>query len=222
MGKKVFTGVVLEGKVMGNDLALEVSKSIREEITVDGTFAIYCKIQNVLLLLSEASSLFGLLPLYEANSKTYNLLPSHATLTEASHIEQTEQSTFKCKLCNKPMGRKNMRQHIGSHILKDNLENVCGFCGGQGCDIDISCGSGRGKTVSEVPQSRCDFYEKFSIKAAANGSKRSPCTNRPIHCPVCTRVVWFYMSFHYRSNHPDYPRNTWLRNDDEKISMQKL
>ena len=121
------------------------------------------------------------------------------------------------------MGRKKMRQHIGSHILKENLENVCGFCGVQGCDIDISCGSGRGKSISEVPQSRCDFYEKFSIKAAANGSKRSPCTNRPIHCPVCTRVVWFYnMSFHYQSNHPDYPRNTWLRNDDEKISMQKL
>ena len=54
-----------------------------------------------------------------------------------------------------------MRWHIGSHILKDNLENVCGFCGVQGCDIDISCGSGRGKTVSEVPQSRCDFYEKL-------------------------------------------------------------
>ena len=75
MGKKVFTEVVLEGKVMGNDLALKVSKSIREEITVDGTFAIYCKIQNMLLSLSETSSLFGLLPLYEANSKTYKLLP---------------------------------------------------------------------------------------------------------------------------------------------------
>ena len=223
VGKKVFTGVVLEGKAMGNDLALKVSKRIREEITVGGTFAICCKIQNMLLSLSEASSLFVLLPLYEANSKTYKLLPYHAALTEASHIEQTEQGTFKCKLCNKPMGRKKMRQHIGSHILKDNLENVCGFCGVQGCDIDISCGSGRGKTVSEVPQSRCDFYEKFSIKAAANGSKRSPCTNRPIHCPVCTRVVWFYnMSFHYQPNHPDCPRNTWLINDDEKISMQKL
>ena len=70
VGKKVFTGVVLEGKVMGNDLTLEVSKRTREEITVDGTFAIYCKIQNMLLSLSEASSLFGLLPLYEANSKT--------------------------------------------------------------------------------------------------------------------------------------------------------
>ena len=40
VGKKVFTGVVLEGKVMGNDLALKVSKSIPGEITVDGTFAI--------------------------------------------------------------------------------------------------------------------------------------------------------------------------------------
>ena len=89
----------------------------------------------MLLSLSEASSLFELLPLYEANSKTYKLLPYHSTLTEASHIEQTEQTTFKCKLCNKPMGRKKMRQHIGSHILKDNLENVCGFCGVQGCDI---------------------------------------------------------------------------------------
>ena len=57
-GKEVFSGTILEGKVIGSNLSLVASKATREEITVDRAFTIYCKIQNM-------------------------LLPYHSTLTEA-------------------------------------------------------------------------------------------------------------------------------------------
>ena len=45
---------------------------------------------------------------------------------------------------------KNMRRHVGGHIPKEKLVNVCGFCGLSGCSIGIMCGSGRSKTASQV------------------------------------------------------------------------
>ena len=44
---------------------------------------------------------------------------------------------IKCKLCEKQLLIKNMRKHIGFHILNDSLEDVSGFCGMSGCSIDI-------------------------------------------------------------------------------------
>ena len=46
---KVFSGTILEGKVIGNNLSLKTSKVTREEVTVDVVFTVYCKIQNMLL-----------------------------------------------------------------------------------------------------------------------------------------------------------------------------
>ena len=42
-------------------------------------------------------------------------------------------------------------------MLKEELVNVCGFCGLSGCSIGITCGSGCGKTTSAVLSPNCDI-----------------------------------------------------------------
>lgn len=117
-----------------------------------------------------------------------------------------------------------MRQHVGAHILKENLLNACDYCcGGQGCSINITVGSGRGQTASGVPQSPCQYSEKFSIKSASKGSKTSICTNTPKQCKVCKRVFWYHNMFkHFESSHPDYPRDEWIIKDDDKTFTLNL
>ena len=114
-----------------------------------------------------------------------------------------------------------MRQHVGFHILNEDIEssqNVCGFCGSaDSCDISICRGSGRGKTASEIPQSTCSYFEKFSLKSAAKSTKTSPCTNRPIECATCKRIFWSYNMHKYsESNHSDFDRQKWMVTDEEK------
>ena len=85
------------------------------------------------------------------------------------------------------------------------------------CDITISRGSGRGKTASEVPQSTCIYFEKFSLKSASKVTKTSPCTNRPVECPTCKRIFWSYnMYSHYKENHPDYGKDNCLISEEER------
>ena len=171
---------------------MKTSKVTREEVTVDGVFTIYCKIQNMLLPLSEASSLMETLPTHGHGGKTYKLLPYHPTLTGASQIERIGQRKYKCKLCNTLVHRKKMRQHIDSHIVKDSMTNVCEFCGVEGNakgEVNIVSESGRGKSTSEVPNSSCDLFESFSITSVAKRSNRSPCTARPLPCLSLYRMV---------------------------------
>ena len=226
MGRKVFSGTILEDKVIGNNLSLKTSKIIREEVTVDGVFTIYCKVQNMHLPLSEASSFMETLPLHGDGGKTYKLLPYHPTLTEASQIEWIEQSKYKCKMCNKLVNRKKMKQHIGSHIVKGGMTNVCGFCGVEGnvkCKVNIVSGSGRGKNTSDVPNSSCGLFETVSITYGAKTSSRSPCTNRPIHCLICRCIEWSYnMFYHYQTYHSDYPGDDWTLCNEEEMAMEKL
>ena len=117
-----------------------------------------------------------------------------------------------------------MRWHVGAHILRDDLKNACGFCGLIGkCDIKIVKGSGKGQTASEVPKSACDYFEKFSIVAAGKGSKRSPCTNRPVECHICKRMFWSYnMYHHFESSHSDHPKCDWVIKQEEKVAVSKI
>ena len=60
------------------------------------------------------------------------------------------------------------------------------------------------KTYSEYP-----YYAQMLYQAAAQFSKSSPCTNVPIHCPICPtsvskapQTIWKYNAlFHLTSEH---------------------
>ena len=54
----------------------------------------------------------------------------------------------------------------------------------------VSCGSRHGKTASKIISSNCDYKVKFSLEAAEKSTKSSPCTNRPVSCPVCNMILW--------------------------------
>ena len=111
---------------------------------------------------------------------------------------------FSCKLCDQEVDTKQMRLHVGKHILKDKLSNVCGFCGIPGCSIAFEKSSGRGATATLSANSNCAYRSKFSLKAAEKVTKSSPCTNRPVSCPMCNIVVWSYMmDSHYIHVHPN-------------------
>ena len=71
--------------------------------------------------------------------------------------------------------------------------------------------------ASEIPQSSCSYFEKFSIKSAAKLTKTSPCTNRPIECPTCKRIFWSYNMYkHFQVNHSDFDREIWMVTEEEK------
>ena len=171
----------------------------------------YVKMMHSKLELSEARKTFDMLPVKPGNHGSTRLLPYHSSLSETSTSDSTTETKIKCKICEKLVNRKKMRLHVGAHILKDNIKGACGFCGEKvdvgRCNIEIVKGSGRGQTSSEVPRSGCDYFEKFSLLSVSKGSQRNPCTNRPVECPICKRVFWFYNMYdHAEDYHPDYPR----------------
>ena len=98
------------------------------------------------------------------------------------------------------------RTHVGKHILKEHLGDVCGFCGMVGCSIDLIKGSCRGSSVTLTAGSNCSYKCKFSLKAAEKPTKSGPCTNRPIRCYICAVVKWSYsLPKHFRDMHTDHP-----------------
>ena len=129
------------------------------------------------------------LPISVTKVSKSKLLPYDESLTECLGTE-VKVNKIKCKLCEKQLLDKKMRKHIGSHILIDSLEDVCGFCGMSGCSIGIVQGSGRGKTASKIISSDCEYRVKLSLKAAEKSTKSSPCTNRPVTCNLCNVTEW--------------------------------
>ena len=93
-----------------------------------------------------------------------------------------------------------MRNHVGSHILhalRNNVDpigchlrsvgkNTCGFCGQDNCFTQLKLKKYGGFSVA----SNCPYhYSGMQYKKAAEFSKTNPCTNVPIHCPLCPPAV---------------------------------
>ena len=113
-----------------------------------------------------------------------------------------------------------MRNHVGSHILhalrntKDLKachlgsigENPCGFCGQDTCFTQLKFKKHDSFSIS----SNCPFhYSGMQYKKAAEFSEALPCTNVPIHCPLCPTsvsgdppTIWKYNAlYHLISEH---------------------
>ena len=119
-----------------------------------------------------------------------------------------------------------MRQHFGLHIIKKETaksQNVCGFCGVV-CGNQINLVKGSATNKNYVPKSDCLYFHNFSLKSASKSSARSPCTNRPINCPNCNKVIWSYNAkFHYKEDHPllELPSILFIE-ENEKNSVLSL
>ena len=101
-------------------------------------------------------------------------------------------NNFTCKQCGVLVNPKQMRKHVGVHILKDGLRNLCGFFGLVGCTIDLVTGSERRKTTTLTAGGNYRYTVKFSLKSAEKSTKSGPCTNRPIRSNICKSIYWSY------------------------------
>jgi len=76
------------------------------------------------------------------NLKTINnpfLSDSISTIFEIKKSLSVDE-LYKCKICKKKFEKERMRQHIGKHIISNDITNhskLCGFCGQVGCHIAI-------------------------------------------------------------------------------------
>ncbi|KAF9012121.1 hypothetical protein BDZ89DRAFT_1167353 [Hymenopellis radicata] len=121
----------------------------------------------------------------------------------------------------KHKGTEKMRAHCGQHILYhsrklsdprlEGIEDVphigpnpCGWCGlgDTECVVQLIR---EGKKKTPKIYSNCDYhYETMRYQHAAEFSDTSPCTNVPIHCPICDvsvsgeqRTFWKYNAVHH-------------------------
>lgn len=92
-------------------------------------------------------------------------------------------------------------RHMGAHILHDpklkGTSSPCGWClrSGPGCAVYVRK-NGRDGYKIDPDLSRCQSGVRvFSFKPASEFTKRSPCTNHPLLCPLCLKgspAVWKY------------------------------
>jgi hypothetical protein len=113
-----------------------------------------------------------------------------------------------CMLCGNFQKLAAMRNHVGAHILPscrgiklDLKQSVgieaCGFCGLDGCQIQLTVVSKKGKATIA---SSCKYHHSTMLyKAASKSTRTTPCSNVPIHCLLCPlsasgqlHTIWKY------------------------------
>jgi hypothetical protein len=130
-------------------------------------------------------------------------------------------------------------QHIGSHILYDPavvqaVEPLCGLCLRPSplCEYYLSKGKGaHGKLrVNQKMSKGCLLKMKFSYSVAAESNASSPCSNVPIHCPICPKTnpaIWkYFMKIHFEEKHKSLPltnyAHLWMLSNFEKLEMKQI
>ena len=102
-------------------------------------------------------------------------------------------SDVECPICKQEWQPAAMRQHMGYHILHEpsrvTAKYPCGFCGGESAQFSSDLSQLTGCAVwlvSGQPKMHCKLVgeKKYSIASAAKCSKSTPCTNRPMLCPM--------------------------------------
>ncbi|KAK7015571.1 hypothetical protein VNI00_019065 [Paramarasmius palmivorus] len=131
-------------------------------------------------------------------------------------------SVVMCPLeCEVEVSIRKLRSHVGRHVLhslrkgkeQDGCVEVgidpCGWCGMSGTCITqlIQPPSGSVKV-----ESNCTYrYERMRYDDAAKSTRATPCTNVPIHCPLCPKsisgqpvTIWKYNAIdHILINHAE-------------------
>ena len=130
-------------------------------------------------------------------------------------------------------------EHIGSHILYDpgviqSVEPLCGLClrPSKMCQFYLEKGKGaNGKTrINQKSSKGCLIKMKYSYTVAAESSSSSPCSNVPIHCPICPKAdsaIWkYFMKVHFEEQHKTLPltkyEHLWRLSNFERVEMKKI
>ena len=124
---------------------------------------------------------------------------------------------------------------MGSHVLHDpqlkDTNNPCGLClsTGNQCSIRV-IKHARVASKIDMQNSRCPNLKNILLSSAGKFTHKSPCTNIPLHCPLCPQVsdaVWKYnMCVHIRRYHPTTDVNNHMAlytiTNDESVLMKGL
>ncbi|KLO09091.1 hypothetical protein SCHPADRAFT_879793 [Schizopora paradoxa] len=135
-----------------------------------------------------------------------------------------------CLLCDNQIQFRDMRAHVGGHILLASRETTdtslkpgctisadpCGWCGQDPvvskCTTQLIRTKEEDGTITSKVKSNCIYaYSRMSYNGSRVLTKANKCTNIPIHCLMCPltqsghpRSVWKYNAvFHVAAEHED-------------------
>jgi hypothetical protein len=128
--------------------------------------------------------------------------------------------------------------HIGAHILFDaavisSQSPLCGLCLQPSplCQTYLTKGKGgnRNPQVDQRLSRGCLMKVKYSYGTAAKSSPSSPCSNVPIHCPICPKsepAIWkYFMKVHFQEKHVQLlskHEDLWRLSNFERSEMKKI
>ena len=130
-----------------------------------------------------------------------------------------------CKICKKKkIPLKDMRTHVGKHIIKNEAgpgEHICGFCGKDGCKPSLEKSSSSKSKVFHAPKSDCLYHYTYK-KLGQKATKYTPCINRITTCPICNMYIWSYnLVPHYQNVHPEENSDELKIPNEEKVLLNK-
>jgi hypothetical protein len=129
-------------------------------------------------------------------------------------------------------------EHIGAHVLHDqSLDRsipLCGLCLRPSPLCQLFLKKGRGAhaslTVNQAVSKGCLIKLKYSYGVASESTASSPCSNVPIHCPLCPKsdaAIWrYFFKVHFQQKHPNAPfakyENIWKLTAFELTEMKRI
>jgi len=130
-------------------------------------------------------------------------------------------------------------EHVGSHILhepavKHSIEPLCGLClrPSPMCQYYLTKGKGAKGSVkiNQKTLKGCLIKMKFTYSITAESTTSSPCSNVPIHCPVCPKAdpaIWkYFMKIHFKERHKTLDltkyEHLWELSRFERSEMNKI
>lgn len=123
-----------------------------------------------------------------------------------SNIKNVGDVLKKCKVCNKKIKLKDMRVHVGGHILRGTINGhqICGFCGTEGCVSSKEKSSKKGSQAFFKIQSNCSYYYDYK-RVPDKPTCAHISTNKLVECPSqnCSVLIWKYNApQHFQTFHP--------------------
>ena len=131
-----------------------------------------------------------------------------------------------------------MLEHVGAHILYDpsidRSASLCGLCLRPSplCQFFLKKGKGAhaNLTVNQAASKGCLVKIKYSYGVASESTTSSPCSNVPIHCPLCPKLdsaIWRYsFKIHFQQKHPNAPflqyESIWKLTNYEITEMKRI
>ena len=137
--------------------------------------------------------------------------------------------TVKCHHCDARLKVKDMRVHVGRHILNKTLTiphsvSTCGYCGRQNCVSTLVVSSRRGQQQYYKVESDCSYKVQAS-KNKSTFSVRNKCTNTVLQCPICHKSMWKYnLPLHVAEEHTGMNMPTddnFIVSEEEKKTLCK-